>query len=368
MCFINRFLRCLAVVCACSLTAAAQSRTIQLAAADDPRGPADLVVCSQNLKNFGKLSIVQRRSSKTTSADIRDQAVALARRFIRAKCDVIAVQEALGSGVDSARAGLDDLSYVLQKLSNRYFDVRVGQSNDKISHLGYLVAKDRAEILSTLSYSRVELPKLSTKQKPRLFARGPFEIQLKVKPRKNSYEKVVTLVNFHFKSKRSTTYDPTGLQYETYRMEMAEGLRRIVEERHLNTFKTGETLLVLLGDRNSNFDVASARILEGILTLSHFKEDGVCRMSKRGMPLCQPENQQSQRLFSVFSLDPHFNTFRGTYRYKSEYSWLDDILLTAPGLSFAWSDYAREGDYDSGVIYDPKEASDHALIFVRLNW
>jgi hypothetical protein len=252
-------------------------------------------------------------------------------------------------------------------VSNRFFDIRVAPSNDKKLRVGFLVARDRADVLSTLSYARVELPKIAENQKPREFARGPYEIQLQVKPRGESNSKKVTLVTFHFKSRRSVNADPVALEWETYRMEMAEAVRRIVENRHNASFRSGESILVLLGDRNSNFDTASARLLQGRLTLKHFQE-GVCRLSKRGVPLCQGGNVRPQVLFSAFESDRSFYGMRGTYRYKDVYSWLDDILLPAESLRYGWRTFSSEGDFDSGVISLPEEASDHGLVYLRLNW
>jgi predicted extracellular nuclease len=181
-------------------------------------------------------------------------------------------------------------------------------------------------------------------------------------------DKIVAIVNFHFKSKRGGEGDPAGLEYETLRMQMAEALRRIVENRHAQSFANGATILVVLGDRNSHFDTASARILEGILTLNEFQRSGKCRLSKRGVPLCQAETRVSQKLFSVLTTDRQASKQPGTFVYKGEFSWLDDILLPAEALPFARSRDAVEGDYDAGVVYKPATASDHAMVYVRLNW
>jgi hypothetical protein len=234
--------------------------------------------------------------------------------------------------------------------------------------LGFIVAEDRAQIVNTLSYAKVELPKLVAKQKPRLFARTPLEIQLLVSGRENDVSKTITLVNFHFKSKRGGEGDPTGLEFETYRMEMGEALRRIVERRHKQAFARGNSILMLLGDRNSNFDVASAKILDGSLSLSNFQNDGACRLSKRGVPLCKAGASLPQRLFSVLTSNKSVFRLPGTFSYKGEYSWLDDILMPAESLPYAWRSAFQEAQYDSGVVYSPKDASDHAMVYVRLNW
>jgi hypothetical protein len=350
-----------------TLSAQAQSRAPVLHQLDDPRGLPELTVCSQNLENYGRLADVKRRMKGFDQGRLDEKERALAKRIVRAKCDVVALQELIGKDKERAEEGVQALLQTIRGMSNRIFEYRIAPSNDRRLRLAFLVAKDRAEILSTLSYSRVVLPKIAEKQKPREFARGPYEIQLQVKSRGESRSKRVTLVTFHFKSRRSLKADPTALEWETYRMEMAEALRRIVENRHNDTFRTGESILVLLGDRNSNFDTASARLLQGTLTLKHFQE-GICRLSSRGVPLCQGGNTRPQVLFSAFESDKNFFGMRGTYTYKKVYSWLDDILLPAESLRYGWSGYATEGDFAAGVVSAYGEASDHSLVYLRLNW
>ena len=130
----------------------------------------------------------------------------------------------------------------------------------------------------------------------------------------------------------------------------------------------GRNILLVLGDRNSNFDSASAKILDGILSLKQFQGSAPCRLSKRGAPLCKAGAAQPQKLFSVLTSDPRTKERQGTYHYKGIYSWIDDILMPASALPFAWEGPTSTGKYDSGVLYEPSAASDHALIWVRLNW
>lgn len=351
------------------MLAEAQSRAVSLAQGGlDPRGEPELVICSQNLENYGTLEQLRRRRPSASEQALREKERRLATRFATAGCDVVAVQELLGSTLPAAREGLQRLAQALQRVTNRFFEARVGESNDNLLHNGYLVAKDRAEIVNAVSYVDVELPKISDKQRPRKFSRGPYELQLAVRPRGEGPVKTVTLVNFHFKSRRGNPGDPAGLQWETYRMEMSEGLRRIVESRHARSFVSGETLLVVLGDRNSNYGTASAGILEGRLNLDAFRGSAPCRLSKMGAPLCQQSAVAPQRLFSVLRNDPEASRQPGTFSYRGAHLWLDDILLPAETLPYARSHAFEEGNYEAAVLYTPRQASDHALISVTLNW
>src|SRR5690606_32172147 len=146
------------------------------------------------------------------------------------------------------------------------------------------------------------------------------------------------LLTFHFKSKAYAQDDPTSLEWETYRMEMAEALRRVVEKRHSSAITGGDPILAILGDRNSNFDVASARLLSGMLRLEQFQEEAPCRLSKRGVPLCQAGTSQPPALFSVLLGDEDARLTPGTYVYNETYSWLDDILMPATSLPFVYAE------------------------------
>lgn len=350
------------------LNVLSQTRSEQLNPNPDPRGPSELTICSQNLANFGAIDDVKIKVVKATPESLQEKKVALVERFKEVGCDVIAVQEIVSDSEIEAIEVLNELAEELKSSTNRFFEGRSGTSNDRKLRLGYLVAKDRAEILNMMSYSQIELPRLLENEKIRFFSRGPLEMQLNVKGRNGSGSKILTLVNFHFKSKWGAKDDPAALEWETYRLEMAEALRTVVENRHARAFASGDTLLAVVGDRNSNFDSASAKVLEGTLTIKNFQEKGACRLSKRGAPLCQAGAALPQRLFSVLLSDPQTKVQHGTFVYKGEFSWLDEILMPAETLRFAWAKFDEEGDYDSGIKREPYKASDHAMVYVRLNW
>jgi hypothetical protein len=351
-----------------SSVALAQVRAPLSAINTDPRGEPELVLCSQNLQNYGILPDYLSRNRGTEAREFYRKQDALATRFATQDCDVIMAQEVLGRDEETSLKALRNLAAAIRLKNNRFYEPVVGPSNDPSIRLGYLIAVDRAEVLNKTSYAKVELPKLTDEGKPRRFSRGPLELQIRVKGKENSNPKTVTLVNFHFKSKYNSQRDPSKTEWETNRMEMAEALRRIVESRHASALQTGETLLVLAGDRNSHWDAASAEILYGRLRLSNFKGTELCKLGGRGVPLCGPGAAGSQTLFSFMLSDPEAKLMPGTHKYKKVYSWLDDILAPAPTLKFARASFDSEGNYDTGVVYEPIRASDHAMSWVRFNW
>lgn len=347
----------------------AQSRVYKINPKLDPRGEVDLTVCSQNLENYGTFAYIKSRSKKTTYEDYSMKQEAIIKRFISIGCDVIAVQEILSENVFQAETALKQLATILRLRSNRIFDVRTTESNDMRRRLGFLVAKDRAKILNKVSYSRIELPKIQYKQRQRYFSRGPLELQIEAYGRNGAGSRKITLINFHFKSKSTKGgTDPTGLDFEPYRIEMAEALRKIYENRHEESVSDGRQILILLGDRNSHYDVASSKILTGEVYLTDFQGSAPCRMSKRGAPLCTVGIGKVPKLFSVLTTDPETKLLEGTHKYKKIYSWIDDIIMPTKSLPFAWEKPFEEGNYNSGVLYAFDKASDHALVYVKLNW
>ena len=114
--------------------------------------------------------------------------------------------------------------------------------------------------------------------------------------------------------------------------------------------------------------MASAKILEGVLALKNFQGKGDCRLSKRGVPLCTRNTITPQRLFSPLLLDPVTKQLSGTFTKGNTYSWIDDILLPQESLRYAGRSFDSTVRYEGGVIYEPKDASDHAMVFTKLNW
>lgn len=324
----------------------------------------NFVVCSQNLENYGEIPDIQERTKNFRIGDLRAKEEALVQRFLAAKCDVIAVQEILAKDKDKikkrekARNVLKKLAWLLSSSSKREFDIRVGKSNDEQLSLGFIFAKDKVSSVDTRSYDNIDLPKLSEGQKQRRFTRGPFEIQLQVNGKK------IVLVNFHFKSRSSRgSYDYSGLGFEPLRMEMAEGLKTQILEKYLQQAEKDKIILLMMGDRNSDYNSAAASILRGERSLNRFSKYGDCQVSKEGRPLCQDRRIDSPKYVSVLLNNSALRRVGGTFRYKRNFVWLDDIMMPAPSLKYAGDKITQ---YNSGVIDHYANASDHALVWVKL--
>jgi predicted extracellular nuclease len=342
----------------------AQSRTILPSHDRDPRGAEDLVICSQNLQMFGTFKSVKREMKGMTQARYNQKVKGLIDRFTRQECDIIGVQELLGKPGKGLEDGINILTDGLSKGGRSYGSI-YGEGEDRFIRVGYLYAKDKVTPVRISSYRKVELPRLLANNRPQFYLRAPLEVEFAIRGEK---PKKVIVVNIHFKSQAGGSRDPSQLDWETVRMEMAEGLRRVLAQRYKDDIMTGKRPVVIVGDRNSHLDSASAMILEGRLRLSDFSEKGLCRISSKGVPLCRGGAGRGQVFSSVLTTDPQTGKLEGSHYYKGKGSWLDDILLSTTSLKFARKSSKGEGDYDSGLISEPKDVSDHAMAYVKLNW
>lgn len=285
---------------------------------------------------------------------------ALISRFIEANCDLIAVQEILAKGEAAAAGVLEQFGRELGYAAKRNFYARVGRSNDRTLHLGFLVDSTLFQILEVRSHHRSPLPKLSKFDKVRYFSRGPLEIQVKLRSG-GQKSPPLSLFTFHFKSKSGRARpDYSGYQFETLRVRMAEGLRRLAVDRG------GSAVVILLGDRNSDHGSATDDILTGERTLEDYQIYDGCKIAKDGQSLCEKSSGRSEKFVSVLTEDPD-TAHLGSYVYRSKSSWLDDILISAEHEHLALEKEKKPRDYDSGATTRYPEASDHALVRVKLS-
>ena len=306
-----------------------------------------LTFCSQNLHNYG-----QHYNYHYDREDIKEKTTLLVERLKKPNCDLIAVQEVLAENHGKGLKTLQGLAHSLSKEAGRRYEALLGKSNDRIRYLGFLVANDTFSISKFYSYANLTLPEIAPEGKPRSFSRGPFEVTLKLKAPTDKL-KEVNAVTFHFKSKHSAGKDPTGLSFEVARLEAAAGMRRAVQHKHPGEFN------IFLGDRNSNFDHASAQVLEGSLRLDDFQRNGKCKISEYGLPLCDKGAQDPPILRSLLFTDPTKRKFEGTHKYRGKYTWLDDIILP-----ISWEKkLSVKNSLKSGMEFEPYAASDHALIY-----
>ena len=147
-------------------------------------------------------------------------------------------------------------------------------------------------------------------------------------------------------------------------MEMAEALKSKILAKYLPQVEKDKLILLMMGDRNSNHNSAAASILRGELSLNRFSKHGDCQISKEGLPLCRDRRIDSPKYISVLQNNSALSGVNGTFRYKRNFTWLDDIMMPAPSLKYAGDKLTQ---YNSGIIDHYSDASDHALVWIKLN-
>ena len=332
-----------------------------------PASPA-IVICSQNLQNFGAKDHrptsfggdSKRSKRKRSSAGQKNH---LVERFIEGRCDIIATQEV---GGDSEKEALTQLNRLAKELSERtggVYQTYVGESRDSRIRNGFIVREGAGSIENVKSFARLNLPKLQPLGPNRHFARGPLELVLVATDPVTNRKKRFLIVTDHLKSKVDGYKDPTQTQFESSRMEMSQALRDIVQSE-LKRFGPG-TVGVILGDFNSQRDSASAEILEGRLELKDFFPPRPCRVTESLHPDCGRSPTRAPAFIGLFEEQARItNKTLGSYRYKNQLELIDEILISSPDLTLA-----QEGrQLRVQIIGTFGKGSDHKLLAAELRW
>ena len=308
-----------------------------------------ITICSQNLSNFGFVETVRKRAKKT-STELSSQRKSLVNNFVKGDCDLIATQEVISKNPKEAEEVLKLLGTDLEKRLNQSFQVISGKSNDPLSKLGYIFRSDLFKLKSTKSYSDYLLKKLTKLEKNRYFSRGPLRIDLDIQ----GQDLGLTLFNFHFKSVASYhSFDSSNYKFEFDRIQMAAGLYEITTD--FSRYQP-ERIIVLLGDRNSDADSASAKVLSGELSISHFQER-ICHLTKSLKPSCPQELKRYDYFTSIFKdLNPTLTS--------TKFRLIDDILVPT---SFAkhFQNSLNQKFFAKQLVIN-KDASDHPLLITKL--
>ena len=313
----------------------------------DSRGTPELKVCSQNLNNLGVRS---KRSKKKIKH--------LVKRIVDAGCDVVAVQEVGGANKKAALRTLRGLGGAISEATGRSFQAFVGDTMDERIRNGFLVSKEAGLVVSSKSFAKGNVPKLTPWGPSRYYARGPYLIHLRVPGQGKSVTRDVLLLSIHLKSKANSWKDPTQTSFETLRMEMAEGVRQLAEKELRRVGE--ESVFVVLGDRNSEEHSASTDVLSGRRELSDFRRWGTCRLDQSLKAECSKESRKTG-FVPLLEL-----TGVKSYRYRGEMFLYDEIFVSEDDR---WMFIApKTGLPQVGTEGVFSRGSDHKLIWATVNW
>jgi hypothetical protein len=312
-------------------------------------------VCSQNLFRFGSEKFSRNKQKR------EKQKTFLVSRMKRAACDVIGVQEVSGESRWRAKGILQELADSLGERSGRKFSAHVGDSQDKYIRNGFIVADDLGKVVGFKSYWRESLPRIQKRGRPRSFVRGPVSLEVVLAQPRFGIERLL-LFSVHLKSKSNSWKDPTKTDFEVYRMESAQAVRRIALDAFAKRPKG--TMLMLMGDRNSEESSASADVLEGRYLIADFHKD--CKLREKTEVDCVSQPNHRPELVGLFEARKQSDPQRyrkGSYRYKRRDTLIDEIYVLPEKLSMFRGENASwrigfEGDYYKG--------SDHLLLWAEI--
>lgn len=240
----------------------------------DSRGKAELRVCTLNLNQYGTFKAVRsntRRGAKNYLARER----AITSLIAETGCDAVALQGLIGLDLIDAKKGIDRLVQKMGKRTRWRWTGYIGGTNSKLGYNGFLVNDRNIYVDSTASYAADDLVQLPTYTEDR-FVRGPYEITLRVKDAKRDIWHTVVLITMCFRK----AMDQIAAEPEGQRMQMAETLRRVVEQRSRQYMGESKPVVILLGDRSGPRSAPASQILEGTLQLKDFRTGGPCSVKE----------------------------------------------------------------------------------------
>ena len=320
------------------------------------RGGGEIRFCSLNLARYGAPLDGQRWQTQTS------QLQALLERIIQAKCAVVALQEVFGPTESESNRILSRFGQDLSGASGRPFGFVIGQaSHDQIRN-GMLYRTDIFDLREQQSLPADAVPQIDTLGPPTRFTRSPLALVLRYRP---DPSREFLVVNLHLKSKSTGWKDPSGMNWELVRMEMAEAVRLWalrLEAQHRKGIH-----VVIMGDRNSDEFSASTDVLRGARALEDFRSGAVCSVTKDLTPLCHPNGSRPPSFVGLLSLKGSMNpqVEQGTYSYRGDLEIIDEILVEAGDLPLFADSSGRpfvgvEGTFNRG--------SDHKLVWAEINW
>lgn len=317
-----------------------------------------LRVCTQNLYRFGA-----EEGKKKTNPE--KQKSYLATRIKQAGCQVVAFQEVWGETEKAAKKAITPLVSEINQRTGKKFKLIFGDSLDSHIRNAFLVAEDLGRVVEVRQYLRSVLPKLQPLGPAPNYTRGPVGILLELAPRFRREGKPARLylVTMHFKSKANGWKDPTGTEFETLRMEMAAGLYRDVAE-DVRRFGR-DTLVFILGDTNSDWNSASAEILQGVRELKDFSKAGGCRLNDHLEAVCPGVKHRPLfvPLFSYRRESSGDKAALGSYRYRGKWQQIDEILIQSAQLDYV---LRSTGTPAIGMKGKVNRGSDHLLLWVEV--
>lgn len=348
----------------------------------DSRGPSELTFCSLNVNNYGLKPEIQKILRARGMKNLKKREKSFVSGISEVGCDVIAVQGIIGRNRHYAVEGLTAFAQLIAEGTGRIWRGYLGDSNHKFAYNGYLVT-EAVKVVSVSSYNKLLLPRFGIFEEDQFF-RAPVELDIVVTGKNGSKNKKVKIFTMHLQASL------TGAAKEKIpsQMQMAEGLRQLIEARQRRFDPRDSPILIVAGDRGANHYSPVARILEGFYRLSDFRSDGGCVVSKVGKVTCAQPINRPRQLFSVIGggvpnpPTQQVKNEEGKLQVVLAPAWeqevkrslnqrwaaFADIYLSVTDLPLAWAKPTSELEYASGAIQMKGARLETPLVWVKLNW
>lgn len=307
-----------------------------------------ITVCTQNLNMYGRPEEKKKYKKYKRRKEQADELIA---RFGAVGCDVIALQEVYGQTEKEAKRIITSLVNRANNDLGCDYRFYLARTNDEHIRNGFLIDANKLEVKDFESFDRMILPTFNQYGPTRGFPRGPAGILISSKKTGKKYY----ILTYHFKSKVDGWKDSSGLNFELFRIENAEGLRQLAVKKHKELGK--DVVFIALGDRNAATGAASSEVLAGKLRIEDFKRP--CSVNKELEPNCEPMPNHEKE-FLALSEERAKQVY--SYRYKKNLMMYDEIYIVPEQKKRMQLDdgkllFGSEGEYHKG--------SDHLLIWVK---
>jgi endonuclease/exonuclease/phosphatase family metal-dependent hydrolase len=314
--FIFRVLICLLFICQFLVAGYAEAGALR----------SSIRVCSLNLHNFGKKEEVaakgKGKSKKKSANKQKEQLKFLVERVQKAKCDIVALQEVYGKSAKEARKNLKKFQTAVNSATNQEYVYHYAKTNDKFIRNGYIYKKKLGKVTWKHLY-RSPVPRLNDDAPSRRFPRGPLVMSIELSKQYFTKARKLYLIDYHFKSKLSGWKDLSEFDFEVNRIETAEAVRKIAEEQD----KQANTVVLFMGDRNSDTDSATDEVLSGKLELVDFK--GMCSIDKKYLSAHCAGYQKRAAKFIGMLAKRKGNDVAHSYKYRDKEFLYDEIYISA---------------------------------------
>ncbi len=291
-------------------------------------GRKRLRICSQNLAMLYRLSVHAGRNEGKEEW-FQQRELDFKHRFQLGRCDIIALQEVVGSTTKEAQRNIQRLAKAVSTKFLGYHGF-VGDTNHKHIRNGFLINRDLYSKVTLSTFSDLTLPTLLKAGHEPQFRRAPVAATIELQEKYTTHKtKRLTLINSHLISKSTPKGDPTGTEWEVRRIEHGEALRRIAT--HLdNSQEFGLTFLAV--DRNAYPTETVSRVLSGELELkslraclSSLKSSSGKISTQEKLATCSKNLKGKALLHSVLEEATRKGVNLYTHQYNKSFHLIDEL-------------------------------------------